>query len=399
VPGLRHRLIESLRDLETKIRSSVGWGEVRHAAPLGNEVQVSDADAADAAERLTERSATLHRAVGLGPPGYRREDVARLAGIDHERSVKWWRAMGFAEVPEDVAAFTELDIEIVKRLAALAGAGLVDDEAILRLARLLGASFSRIAEAQLAVVEQLAAALPGADPDPADPERIAALVATVDESVLGLLQDSLVYVWRRHLMAALGRRLETDDNAVEEAVAFADLSGFTKLSQRVSVERLGDLVDEFEATAFDVVSAHGGRAVKFIGDEMMFVAHSLPVAVDIGLDLAERLSAIAGMPDIHCGIAYGPTVAVGGDVFGPAVNLAARLTTIARRGTIVIPSATAGQLAGRDDIELLRVRRTFDLKGIGGTRVVAVRRKREPTSSRWAPDPGSAQAWQAHATP
>ena len=209
---------------------------------------------------------------------------------------------------------------------------------------------------------------------------LTALVAAVDESVLSLLEDSLVYVWRRHLMAALGHRLETDDDAIEEAVGFADLSGFTQLSQRVSAERLGDLVDEFESTAFDVVSAHGGRAVKLIGDEMMFVANSLPVAVDIGLDLAERLRAIAGMPDIHCGIAYGPTVAVGGDVFGPTANLAARLTTIARRGTIVIPRAAASQLAGRADIELVRMRRTFDLKGIGDTRVVAVRRSRDAAS-------------------
>ena len=330
---------------------------------------------------MNEDSLTLYRAVGLGAPEYRREDVARLAGIDHERSVKWWRAMGFAEVPKDVAAFAEVDVEMVKRLAALAGAGLVDEEAILRLARLLGASFSRIAEAQLAVVEQLADVLPGADPGDGDRELLGVLIATVDDSVLELLEDSLVYVWRRHLMAALGRRFETDANAVEQAVGFADMSGFTKLSQRVSVERLAELIDAFEDTAFDVVSAHGGRAVKLIGDEMMFVADSLPIAVDIGIDLAERLHAIGGMPLIHCGIAYGRAVAVGGDVFGPAANLAARLTTIARPGTIVIPRADAGQLAGRDHIELVRVRRTFDLKGIGDTRVVAVRRAPCPATS------------------
>jgi len=342
---------------------------------------MSDVHAGEAGQRSTEPSATLYRAVGLGAPKYRREDVARLAGIDHERSVRWWRAMGFAEVPEDVAAFAELDVEIVRRLAGLAGAGLVDDEAILRLARLLGTSFSRIAEAQLAVVEQLAAALQGAEPGATQGEPLAVWIATVDESVLGLLEDSLIYVWRRHLMAALGRRLETDVNSAEEAVGFADLSGFTQLSQRVSVERLADLVDQFEDTAFDVVSFHGGRVVKLLGDEMMFVADSLPIAVDIALDLAERLRAIGGMPDIHCGIAFGRTVAVGGDVFGPAANLAARLTTIARRGTIVIPRAAAGQLAGREDIALFRVRRTFDLKGIGDTRVVAVRRRPAPTGA------------------
>jgi adenylate cyclase len=329
----------------------------------------------------TEPSAMLYRAVGLGQAGYRREDVARLAGIDHDRSVRWWRAMGFAEVAEDVPAFAELDIEIVKRLVALTGAGLVDDEAILRLARLLGASFSRIAEAQLAVVDELVAAVPAADRELRNGEHLPSVLAAVDASVLCLLEDSLVYVWRRHLMAALGRRLETDEQAPEQAVGFADLSGFTKLSQRMAVARLGELIDEFENTAFDVVSGHGGRAVKLIGDEMMFVADSLPVAVDIALDLAARLRAIEGMPDIHCGIAYGPTVSVGGDVFGPTVNLAARLTTIARPGTIVMPRAAASQLADRDDIDLVRVRRAFDLKGIGDTRIVAIRRARDATSA------------------
>ncbi len=323
---------------------------------------------------MTALSDDLYRAVGLGVPGYRRDDIARLAGIDRSRSVKWWRAMGFPEVPEDVAAFSDDDVEIVKRLTALSGAGLVEDEAILRLARLLGASFSRIADAQLDVVTQILGALPGGETGTAE-GKVDLLALFDDDTVLDLLEDSLVYVWRRHLMAALGRRLDADDDAVEEAVGFADLCGFTKLSQRVSVERLTELIDAFEETAFDVVSSHEGRAVKLVGDEMLFVADKLATAVDIGLDLAERLRAIPGMPEIHCGIAVGHTTWVGGDVFGPTANLAARLTTIARPGTIVIPRALSDQLPSRDGIELVSVRRTYDLKGIGDTRVVAVRRR------------------------
>jgi adenylate cyclase len=335
----------------------------------------------------TEASAALYRAVGLGPPRYRRDDIARLARVDRDRSVKWWRAMGFAEVPEDVTGFTEVDVEMVQRLATLTGAGVVDDEAVMRLARVLGASFSRIAEAQLAVVEQLVAARPATDPR--GPDGGPSLLATIDEPMLGLMEDSLVYVWRRHLMAALGRRLQTDEHALEQAVGFADLSGFTTLSQRVSVTRLAGLVDEFEKSAIDVVSVHGGRVVKLIGDEVMYVASSLPVAVDIALDLAARLGAIADMPPIHCGIAHGPTVSVGGDVFGPAVNLAARLTTIARRGTIVVTREDAAQLADHEEVELVRVRRTVALKGIGDTRIVTIRRRdpaRRSGGSPSAPD-------------
>ncbi len=329
---------------------------------------MTGAESAVHTQQWTDRATLLYRAVGLGAPVYCRDDVAELAGLDRRRSVRWWRAMGFAEIPEDVAAFTELDVEMVRRLAAVAGAGIVTDEAIMRVARLLGASFSRIADAQLALVDELTAALGNGGTD-----DHAAVMAAVDESVLELMQDSIVYVWRRHLLAALGRRLGADDTALEQAVGFADLSGFTKLSQRVSADQLSELVDQFESVAFDAVSAHGGRAVKLIGDEVLFVADTLGAAIDIGLDLATQLRGIAGMPEIHCGIAYGPTVSVGGDVFGPTVNLAARLTTIARRGTIVIQRASASQLAGRDDLELVRVRRTFGLKGIGDMRVVAVR--------------------------
>ena len=166
--------------------------------------------------------------------------------------------MGFPEAPETELAFVESDIEMVRRLAALSGAGLVTDQSILRLARLLGASFSRLAEAQIAIVEELAAGLAGTAPDMTIQQRNEALIATLDESVLDLLQDSVVYVWRRHLLAALGRRLQADDSAGDLAVGFADLSGFTKLSERVSVDRLAELVDEFERTAFDAVSTRGG---------------------------------------------------------------------------------------------------------------------------------------------
>ena len=294
-------------------------------------------DATPTPAREDNGAAALYRAVGLDAPGYHRSDVARLAGVPHDRSVKWWRAMGFPEVPEDDPAFCEVDVEIARRLAALTGAGLVGDESILRLARVLGGSFSRLAEAQVVVIEELLDALAAAGLAGAE-DRGDALLAAFDDSTRQLLEDSVVYVWRRHLLAALGRRARTDAAATERAVGFADLCGFTRLSQELPAERLARLVDAFERAAFDVVAARGGRVVKLIGDAVMFVADSLPVAVDIGLDLAARLRTVDDMPEVHGGIAFGPTIALGGDVFGPAANLAARLTSIARRGTIVVPA-------------------------------------------------------------
>jgi adenylate cyclase len=323
-----------------------------------------------------ERLGALYRAVGLGPPRYTRDDVAELAGIEHEHSVQWWRAMGFPEVPDDVIAFNDVDVQVARRLAALSGSGVIDDESIMRLARVLGASFSRIADAQLAALEHALAALPAPDAREGKKEGAAPasdLAALLDEATVGALEETLLYVWRRHLVAALGRRVRTDAGAAEVAVAFADLSGFTKLSLKLPAADLARLVDAFETAAFDIVPAHGGRPIKLVGDEVMFVAPTVTAAVSIALDMADRLRTVPDMPLLHCGIAFGPTVAVGGDVFGEVVNLAARLTTLARAGTIVVPRALAAELEGRDDLALVRVRRSFHLKGIGDMRIVAVR--------------------------
>jgi adenylate cyclase len=150
------------------------------------------------------------------------------------------------------------------------------------------------------------------------------------------------------------------------------------------------VIDTFEAVAFDVVSAHEGRVVKLIGDEVLFVVDTLDAAVATGLDLIERLANADGMPPVHCGIAFGPTITVGGDVFGPTVNLAGRLTKVARSGSIAVPRSGNEYLLDRDDVDVRKVRRSYDLKGIGRTSILAVRPlPHDPDEDVGDPDPGS----------
>ena len=296
----------------------------------------------------------LSALVGLTPPRYRRSEVEDLVGASHEHLVRWWRAMGFAEIPEDEVAFTDDDVAMARTLVDLTRSGVLDDDAVLRMARLLGASFFRIATAQAALIEELQSA--GEDPP------------------FELLAESMLYVWRRHLTAALGRWLEAGEDHQRLAVGFADISGFSKLSKQLEPDQLAAVVDVFESVAFDVVAAGQGRVVKLIGDEVMFVADDVATAVDIGLDLLDTASACDPPLQLHCGIAAGPTVTVGGDVFGPVVNLASRLTDVARRGRVVLPREEVALLEGREDLEVHRLRRVFDLKGVGRTRLVTVRR-------------------------
>lgn len=334
-----------------------------------------------------DRAIRLHEAVGLDVPSRNRVDVEIEAGVAHDRSVRWWRAMGFPEVPEEVVAFSLVDVAMARRLAALLATGVVDDQDVMRLARLLGASFSRIADAQISLLDVIVdagefptdSALAGGSvaEDTATP---ISLLDAVEGGYLELLEASMLYVWRRHLLAALGRRLGTDDDVADQAVGFADLSGFSKVSQRLTSVELGEIIDAFERAAFDAVAQHHGRVVKLIGDEVMFVADNLDTAVDIALRLIAALGEIEEMPPLHCGIAYGPTVSIGGDVFGATVNLASRLTSVARPGTIVVPRLGADLLAERSDVLVRRVRRSYDLKGMGSTKIIVLRPAPEETS-------------------
>lgn len=307
---------------------------------------------------------SLYRRVGLEPPRYRRADVEQRSNVDRDRAVRWWRAMGFPEVDEDVVGFGGSDVAIARRLGELVDEGMVDDAGVLRLARLMGASFSRIAEAQLNAVE----------PDVVEGFlSVGEEVEAASAARLAALEQAMLYVWRRHLLAALGHRMVAPSD-VEQAVGFADITAFTKLTKRLSAAELAAVVDHFESQAFDVVSAHGGRVVKLIGDEVMYVCDDLAEAVRIGLDLIDEVATGDHPVKLHCGIAFGATVAVGGDVFGSTVNLASRLTSLAKPGTVVVPRDVGKLLEDVPDLAVHRSRQLHDLKGIGTTRIAAVRR-------------------------
>ncbi len=303
---------------------------------------------------------TAYRLVDLEPPTLRRIDVEAQTGVPSEQALRWWRAMGFAEVGDDEVAFRPEDVALVKRLGELIETDTIQDRNVLRLARLMGASFSRLVDAQLEALEDVVG--PNFDE-----------LADTDFDIFEFMETTMLYVWRRHLLAAISHRLSLEKTNTGQAVGFLDLSGFSRVTKRAGSAELTDIIDTFEAAAFDVVSGHGGRVVKLIGDEVMFVTDDVDTAVAIGIDLITRLAPMDKMPPVHGGLAYGPTVTVGGDVFGPTVNLASRLTTVARPGSLAIPRGVAPHLLDRDDLDVRRVRRSYDLKGIGRTSILAIR--------------------------
>lgn len=312
---------------------------------------------------------SVYRLAGIEAPTLDRGEIADRTGVDPDRSFRWWRALGFAEIADDEIAFREADVEVVSQLGSLVDSGAVDDADILRLARLMSTSFSRLVDAQLDMLN-----LEGDDEAaPMGGQNRLAELADADIDVFGLMEKTMAYVWRRHLLGAIGHRLSVDRTAQGQAVAFADLSGFSQLSKSATAAELTRVIDTFEAAAFDVVSLHDGRVVKLIGDEAMFVVDTFDVALSAALELIERLAAEEGIPPVHCGIAFGPTITVGGDVFGTTVNLASRLTSVAWGGSVAVPREGAEYLLDRQDLDVRKIRRAYDLKGIGRTSILAVR--------------------------
>ncbi len=313
----------------------------------------------------------VYRLVGIEPPSLGRSEVEALTGVNFERSLRWWRAMGFPEVAPGEIAFGPEDVEILQRLEGVAATGAMSDDDVARVARLMGASFSRLVDAQLELIPALLAAVETETVDRSGDS--AGSDGEADLDVTDFLAHTMDYVWRRHLMAALAHGLSVGDGDERGAVGFADLSGFSRISKRASAEEITEIIDTFEATAVDVVSSHEGRVVKLIGDEVMFVARSLDDAVSISLELIDRLRPVESLPPVHCGVAAGPTVLVGGDVFGLTVNIASRLTDEARPDSVVVSRRDGQHLLDRDDLDVRAPHRSCDLKGVGRMHILAIR--------------------------
>jgi len=129
-------------------------------------------------------------------------------------------------------------------------------------------------------------------------------------------------------------------------VGFADLAGYTSLTRRVSESQLREILDSFEAIATEVVGGHGGRVVKTIGDEVLFTAHDPVTAAEIALDLLDAAEHDERIPAMRVGVAAGSVIDRLGDVYGSTVNIASRLTSLARPGWVLVDREMATALRG-----------------------------------------------------
>ena len=284
----------------------------------------------------------------LGRRTFTRAQVADKAGVPQERAEELWAHMGFAHAAEDDVAFTKQDVKALRRAHELIQLGVLDDDSRAALVRTWGRSFARLAEWQVDLLAGLAA-------DDDDPEgKLSDLMAVAVPSV----EQLQAYVWRRHLAGAANRLLaEQDVGATTQAVCFVDIVGYSSQSRELSDAELVEWIEHFESTLTQLVVEHRGRVIKTIGDEVLFVTDDPADAAEVALT-ATALGEDADdpFPRVRAGFAYGEVVARLGDVFGPTVNVAARLTSVARPGAVLADRRAMEELSEPED-SAIRFRR------------------------------------------
>lgn len=308
---------------------------------------------------------------------YTRLDASRIADVPSQFSDRLWRAFGYPRYPDDAVAYTEGDIAALCRLARLMRDDVLTEDDVIRMVRAVGQTMGRLAEWQ---VDLLASRLTGDSADPPSEEDVERMIE-VAEKHIGDFEPLIVHAWRRQLASAGTRAMTAAATAEDDqpstrtvvAVGFADMVAFTQMSRELKELELARVVERFEETASDMVAVHGGRLVKTLGDEVLFAADAPELGAEIALAIAEAIKREPEVPDVRVGMAYGPVLPLMGDVFGTTVNLAARLTAIARPGTVVVDSDLAGALADSSTYETTRIVRR-PARGLGIIQPYVLRR-------------------------
>lgn len=308
------------------------------------------------------------------PPVHTSADVASAAGVSVEQARRLWRALGFPDAGEQ-AAFSDADLAALSTLVGTVEAGAIDFDTAVRMTRAVGQTMARLADWQVATLAPRVEELEQGDE--ATGSRIGSALRLAEQ--VGVpFERLLIYSWRRHLAAAVGRlevlgAADEDLHTTQVTVGFADLVSFTALSNEMDENRLAEMVEIFESRCADVVAGRHGRVIKTLGDSVLFVSEDPVQALDIALDIVKVIGHDKRLPDVRLGLATGSVIMRLGDVFGPPVNMAARLTGVARRNRVIVDDATAQRLP-EDEFET-RPLPARPVRGFGLVEPIAARRR------------------------
>jgi adenylate cyclase len=272
-------------------------------------------------------------------PRYSLREMCDQTGMELELMMATRRALGLPVPDPDERLFGEDDLEATRLGLQHREAGFADEDA-LEVTRVLGRGMASYAEATRALVAQTFA-----EPGISELE-LSHRYQAVAERLMPLAGAWLEHVFAQHLRQVLRSDAVTQEQrrtgrlggAQEATVAFADLVGFTRLGETVPLEELGSVAGELSRLAAEAVDPPV-RLVKQIGDAVMLISPEPAPMVATALTLIERAAEDEHLPALRAGVACGAAVNRWGDWFGTPVNLASRLTTRARPGSVLVTEA------------------------------------------------------------
>ncbi len=272
----------------------------------------------------------------VGSERYTSAEVARLSGIGEDFLVEVRRAMGLPIPEPEEAVYTEAELESTRMIHVARDAGISDDE-LLELLRVLGRSLSQAAESLRALPLKLVLEPGMTEAELAEHYARAAerLYPLVDPLVSNILALHLRHATQSTVVSSFERLDGKLPGSREVAVCFADLVGFTRLGEHVPPDELGRLAARLEALA-SAVAEPPVRLVKTIGDAAMLASPEPEPLLGAALRLIEAADAEGeDFPQLRGGAAIGQALLRAGDWFGQPVNLASRITSVARPGSLL----------------------------------------------------------------
>jgi adenylate cyclase len=265
---------------------------------------------------------------------YTATEIEERTGLPAQTLLRLRRILGLPEAGPDDRVFGDEDIEMAQSTRRFLDIGL-GEQAIAEITRVLGEAMARLAATT-------AAAFVDAFLEPGDTEYdVAMRFAALAEEMTPTLHPVLIASYNAHLRESVRRgmisrhELEAGSfaGAQEMTVCFADLVGFTRLGNEVEAHELGTVAGRLAELAGDVTEPPV-RLVKTIGDAAMFVSPDAGALVSTALALIDAVED-AELPPARAGLASGPVLQRAGDFYGHAVNLASRVTGIARPGSVL----------------------------------------------------------------
>lgn len=301
----------------------------------------------------------------LDEPGrYSLEDLSEASGLQVEVLDELLDTVGGD-------AYTQSDLDAAHLFAQLLEVLPLD--ALLRLSRSRSIALSAVARADMSLVrDNIVLPLREAG---ADDLAIAIALAEHAGRFDRISRRLLAHEYRHHIRQQLRSELavlaaQSDTPEIDAVVGFVDLVGYTALAARVDPTGLDELLDDFEQRVLEAAATDDDvTVVKFLGDAAMFVSSDLHALVDVLLRLTTEPDDPDEMP-VRGGIAAGEVLLREGDYYGTPVNVAARLTDIARPWSLLADDLLRDRLEPHYEVKRIRPTR---VRGLGNRRPLVVR--------------------------